>query len=201
MIRVNLIPPEILFERRRERRRARVIVACTVLMAFALAGYGWLAAATWQQREELISLQHQREVLKAEVARFSPYNQLQAEVSARAGHLKNAMGTQPAWQHVMKSLGAAIPSNVWLTDFTASYLPSDSKNAKAAGQVLIRGWTYDHPSVARWLSSLYEVSLLTDVRCVFSSVEYYQGEDLIQFEIRATLLPGEQYDPFVRRAE
>lgn len=223
MIRVNLLPPEILLDRERRRRRARVMLAGTLLVVLLAGSWGLLFRATRLAEARAIALREERAKVEAEIAIYAPYAQLQAEVTQKISRIKKAMGTVPDWVQVLGALGRAIPGDVWLTDCVATSAPNRAEGASppeppagqtpgqppsgqapqgqpaaapaAVGQIVLRGLTYDQPSTAHWLAQLYELPELTDVRCVFSGVENYQGTELIRFEVKAVLRPGPQYDP------
>lgn len=72
--------------------------------------------------------------------------------------------------------------------------------ATTAGELVIRGWALDHLAVARWLKDLQRVPGLAAIRCQFSSEEKLLEQPVVQFEIKAALLPGPAYQPAATKA-
>lgn len=121
MIRVNLLPPELLIERERRRKRGRAILAGALVVVLLAGIWGFLFTSTLWARARVVAFQQERAMVEAEIAAYTPYTQLQAEVTADSTRIKKAMGTVPDWVQVLSSLGRVIPGDVWLTDCTASY--------------------------------------------------------------------------------
>jgi len=71
---------------------------------------------------------------------------------------------------------------------------SQSRTKTSSGangmEVTIKGWTYDHYSVALWLEDLEKVYGLRDVQCQLSNSEKLGDNFMIRFEIKAVLEPG-----------
>ncbi|MCL6638671.1 MAG: PilN domain-containing protein [Firmicutes bacterium] len=55
------------------------------------------------------------------------------------------------------------------------------------GEVSIKGWTFDHYSVALWLEELETVKGLKDLQCQLANSEKNGQSSMIRFEIKATL--------------
>lgn len=196
MVKINLLPPEILVERKRKAMQQRFTRSAVVLLIVLLAGFGYFFLVTLQVKGHAGVLADERARLEEKIAQYVPYVTMRDEIERKSSLLKQAMSTTPGWGEVLIDIGTKIPSNVWLTDTTISFNPGDGK-----GQVTIRGLTYDHPSTARWLTAMAEIPGLADVRCVFSSEETVENVDLVRFEVKAVLLPGVEYDPLAEGSE
>ncbi|MDI6907397.1 MAG: PilN domain-containing protein [Thermoanaerobacterales bacterium] len=224
-VRINLIPPEIAARRRARRRRGLCLLGGAVVLAVFLGVYGALFAAAAHSRAEAARLRAEREGLERQAAAYEQYANLRAEATRAEGLLRQVVGAPPDWARTLAGIGLYIPANVWLTDFAATCKPAEGKKtapsappaAPAAGaegqgatpassppppggELTVRGWTFDHPSVARWLEEIRSVPGLTDVRCQFSSEDDLYGQPMVQFEIKATLLPGPAFRPAAGKA-
>lgn len=195
MIKINLLPPEILVERKRRAAQARLIKGFGIIVVLLVVGLGGLFMATLQVKGRAADLAAQRAVVEAEMVQYAPYVEMQASINARNGLVKTAMGNPLAWGEVLNDLGVVIPSNVWLTNLSLVYDQAES------GQLVVRGLTYDHPSTARWVTALLDISSLTDIRTSFSVVDTLENQSLVRFEIKAAVPAGEGFDPFARRDE
>ncbi len=196
MVKINLLPASLLAERKRQRAQGRFLLLSGVVMLVLAAGFGFLFIQTMEIKSRLAVVSAERAAVEAEIARYSVYTKLQAEVNSKAGILKKVMGRPLPWVEVLEEVGAVIPPNVWLTDF----LLTAGKEGEA-GQLTLRGLTYDHPSTARWVAALREVNGVADVRVMFSAEEKKDNIMLVRFEVRAGLLPGVEYDPLAKKGE
>lgn len=196
MVKINLLPAGMVAARRRRRAQSQFILLSGVVLLVLAAGFGFLFLKTMENRSRLVMLSAERVAVEAEIARYNIYAKMQADVNNRITMLKKAMGKPLPWVEVLEDIGGVIPPNVWLTDF----LLTAGKEGEA-GQMTLRGLTYNHPSTARWVTALREVNGVTDVRVMFSAEERAQDAELIRFEIRAGLLPVEEYDPLAKRGE
>ncbi len=193
MVKINLLPPELLVERERKRRQSKLIMIGASVGIVILCVFVYLLSATLHMRSEVAELQKQRALVESRIESYAPYAAIQADVIAKAALLKTAMGKPPEWSVMLASIVEHIPENIWLTDMTVNYPPPGDTEQK--GQVTMRGATFDHPSTALWLSNIKEIPGVDNVRCVFSTEESQMGQELINFEIKATLLPGSEYEP------
>ncbi|MCG8400920.1 MAG: PilN domain-containing protein [Firmicutes bacterium] len=216
-ININLLPAEIKMQWTQRRRRQKIIAAAGIAGILVLFVYSTLLLTTFQARAEVTALQKERLVLEQHFPALEQYAQLQTRVVHSEGIIKQAMGTPPDWVSVLNDIGRYIPVNVWLTYFSAKYehvheqkkdtnLPANRAvvtNAPAQslpvipggkspldGEVVIRGYAYDHRSVAQWLEQIRQVSGLTGVSCQFSTGDNLDGKDIVSFEIKAQILPG-----------
>lgn len=196
MIRINLLPPEILAERKRRAAQARLMKGFAIIVVLLAICLGGLFIATLQIKGRAADLAAERAVVEAEVATYVPYVELQASLNARDALVRKAMGKPLGWSEVLSDIGSFIPSNVWLTNFSLIAAGQEEN-----GQLVMRGVTYDHPSTARWVATLHDIPGLTNIRSVFSAVETVDDNEVVRFEIRAGVVAGEEFDPFVRGDE
>jgi len=59
------------------------------------------------------------------------------------------------------------------------------------GELTIRGYAFEYAAVTQWLEKIRQIPELTNVNCQFSSKEELNGEPVINFEIKATVLSGQ----------
>jgi Tfp pilus assembly protein PilN len=191
MIRINLLPAAVVAERKRRAAQARMMRLAALAAVVLACGVGAFYMLTLQIKKETAAVVQQRMALEAEIAAYQPVVQLQATVNSRAELLKAAMGNEFSYRNLMVALGINIPNNVWLTNVTVS-------REGEQGSLVLRGLTYDHPSTAKWVSSLQAAEGISDVRISYSAAEEIEDEDLIRFELRAQVGTGEIYEPLKR---
>lgn len=224
-ININLLPPEIKMQWAQKRRQQKILATGSVIIILLLFVFSSLLLTTFQTRAEVAGLQKERQVLEKQLPALEQYAKLQSRVVQSERILKQAVGTPPNWASVLNDIGQYIPVNDWLTDFSGTYkhttahpvvkkqpenqitvtdpqvqsLPGikdqQAENTPLDGEVVIRGYTYDHQSMADWLQQIRKVSGLTGVSCLFSAEENMDGKNMIRFEIKAQILPGLPLQP------
>ncbi len=216
-ISINLLPKEINAHLvQKGKQRLQLAVGGVIVVALAGA-YIFLSFNTLQTQGEVAQMQKEHLALENQVKDYEPYVKLQTRVASAEKVVRSAMGTPPDLQQVLAGIGLYIPPNVWLTDFStaltkgskAASVPtaaqgdteSDAKRKNEptpptpVGEVVLRGWTFDHLSVAGWLEEIRQVPGLTDIRCQYSTEEELEGQAMVRFEIKASILPGADYQP------
>ncbi|HBX22296.1 MAG TPA: hypothetical protein DEF34_01475 [Desulfotomaculum sp.] len=200
-ISINLLPGEILARREQEQKRRLLLAAGGIILALFLIINGTLLASAMLARSQLNDTKEQRLALEQQAQSLKPFEELKARVAEVEALLQKVQGRAPDYNLLMSDIGLHIPATVRLTALTATFKPPaapkpDAKaDAKAApesapvgsGEVIIRGETFDHNSVAGWLEELRGVPALSDIRCQFSASDGAQTVQLVRFEIKATL--------------
>jgi Tfp pilus assembly protein PilN len=125
---------------------------------------------------------------KAEAAPVAP--QLAAAKTARVAAVSGALGGRVMWDRLLSELSQVLPGDVWLTslDLIAPDTSADVTTTTTTTGISgfdIKGTTYSHDSVARFLSRLALVPELADVELV-SSTRAQDGRT-VAFEMKANL--------------
>lgn len=191
MIRINLLPSEIVEQRRKKAVQFKFLKGLLILAVVFALGFNILFAITLKVKGTAAGLQQQRAQVVAQTEQYLPYQQLQSNVIKRSELIKTAMGLQPAWRDVLGAVGVRIPANVWLTNF------SMNKGDEHA-VVLLRGLTYDHPSTARWAETLVNTAGIGEVFLSFSAEETVDTKTLVRFEIRLHVAADGEFQPLGR---
>lgn len=196
MVKINLLPSELKTKRSIQEKQARFLAVAGLIVLLQVAVFAFVFIQNMGRLNRLEAIEAEKAAVEAEIAQFSVYSQLQSDVNNKVSLLKKAMGMPLPWLEILENLGNAIPSNVWLTDFVLV-----QPGGTEAGEMTIRGLTYDHPSTARWTEALRDVDNVSDVRVMFSAEENVQNVTLVRFELRAKLLPVSEYEPLAGRGE
>ncbi|MBM7854064.1 type IV pilus assembly protein PilN [Desulfohalotomaculum tongense] len=199
-IRINLLPPELKARQKKIRRQRLLLAAGGAALVFLLTVYSILLTATFQARAEVVKLRAEREAWEKRVQTYEPYAQLQARAEKADRLISRAEAGHPHWVQLLYDIGLHIPPYVWLTDLNASYKADKNSGRLSQGEIVLKGFTLDHVSVARWLEELGRVPGLKNVRCQFSSQENADRQALVQYEIKAELLPGRNRQDTAKRA-
>ena len=183
MYRISLLPPEFKKARqKKEKRRKLQLLILLFLVLIAVMNIFFLAT-NLLLRFNLKSLQAEREAIEFQAAGLAEFAELQSDINSSEQLLNAAMGTVPQWSAFFRSISQTMSVSAWFADLTAVY------NDQAA-TLAIRGWSYDHGSLADLLERLEKIEQLEQVQCRVSTETMYQNTEAIQFQIDALLLPG-----------
>lgn len=200
MVRINLLPPEILEARHRRSRWMKVVAGVGIVILALAAVFAFLLLDTWKLEERLADLEQERFALEAEIATYEHYEEMQAEVESKQAIAGAAMGRAQDWPSLLTDIGTFIPQRVWLTNLAMNY-PHTNGEADVGGIVQFQGLTYAHPQTAQWLKRLEEIEQLADARCRFSAETIHREVELVSFELNSKLWPGPEYDPMSGRGD
>ncbi|HHX74570.1 MAG TPA: hypothetical protein GX699_06675, partial [Firmicutes bacterium] len=133
-------------------------------------------------------IRQQRAAVEKAAERYEPLVELQQSVNVKKELLTVAMGAEFGWRETLAALGAKIPADVWLTNMDLIF-------EDEYGMLTLYGLTYNHPATARWAEELATAGNISAVRIGFSAVEKSEDSELVRFELRAQVAPGELYQP------
>lgn len=198
--RINLLPPE-LAERRRERQITTTIVAAGVALVVLL---GLVYAAELVrlngQKHTLQTQQATNATLQGQVAQLSQFQQLEGQLQSRSSLLTNLTQDEVRWSVVLADISLVIPSDTWLTNFTASENATGTQAAQGTtgstplGSIQLTGITFSHLDVAKWLTRLAGVDAFTNAYLSLSTKSTIGPTPVVNFNSSVNLS-----DPALRR--
>jgi len=181
--RISLLPPEIKQHRQEKERRNKIQFLILLFLIFVAVINIFFLINNLLLSGDLNALRQERELVERQAADLAEYADLHIVISASEQLLTVALGTVPQWSAFFRNISQALPVTAWFSDLTATY--SDQ-----AGTLTIRGWSYDHSSLADLLVRLEQIEQLEQVLLRVSTETMYQGIDAIQFQVDAILLSG-----------
>jgi Tfp pilus assembly protein PilN len=120
VIRINLIPPEILQARRDERRWKWVWLGAGILgvvvVLFWAATYMQVVAAA----ADVASTQQAAASLQAQTSRFDVFQQEESDLALRQASVAAAESGRIDWTTVLYDVGLVMPTDMYLTTFTGA---------------------------------------------------------------------------------
>ena len=185
--RINLLPPE-----REERRRARQIT--TTIVA---AGVGLVVLLGLVYAAELVRLNSQKHALatqqatnaslQSQVAQLSQFQQLETQLQGKTTLLNNLTQDEVRWSVILADVSLVIPSDTWLTNFTATVTAAGTQSGPGAtgatplGTIQLTGTTFSHLDVAKWLTRLAGVDAFTNTYLSLSSKSVIGATNVVEF--------------------
>jgi len=198
VIRINLIPPEILQARKDEQRWKWVWlaggVAALVVALFWAATYLQLSSAT----SDVAGIQQDVANAQAQTSRFAVFEQKEADLKVRQDAVEAAKKGRIDWSQLLYELGLVLPRDVYLTTFTG--VDNSTAGAATGSVVTLAGQAvYDpdevpangYKSIAKMLVRLTEMSELDSVW--LTSATLGTGSDtqapMYQWAVNARITP------------
>ncbi len=190
MVRINLLPRDILEKRRYERYFVWVYVAAAILAVLLLGIWLFLGLQVQQKNKDLQSRQELANKLRAEADAFAVFEQKQADLTARQEIAQQALAGRINWAKINNEISLVLPSDVWAQSMTANQdtgmqftLTSlDAVDSPDVGQ----------KAVARTMVRLNDLASLTDVWLIASSKTVVaEGESktpIIQFQLTSQVV-------------
>lgn len=167
MRRIDLLPPSYL-QRKRERNSLVIAgVAIAVVVLLLIAWWLFLGLRVNDAETELDEIRTANAELDAQIQELQRFVVLQNEVDAKRTALQTVMTDDIDWPGVLAEVAMVIPSEVWLTNLTASAgmtegattVPTETSpipisNLEPFGRIQFQGQSLSMAGVARWMVRL-----------------------------------------------
>jgi Tfp pilus assembly protein PilN len=152
MVRINLLPKEVLERRRYEKWYGYVFIVFAVLLALVaiMWGYFWFSGA--QKNGDLQLLQEQSQKLRTQADAFSIFEQKEQDLVKRQGVASTALAGRIDLGRLGEEVSLVLPDEVWLQSMgisqtdgltLAAYTPYSSSHSmdvsyKSVAKTLVR---------------------------------------------------------------
>ena len=171
MRRIDLLPAKYA-EKRRERRNVTFALVAGGLVLLLLVGYWFMLGGKIKTEEDrLADVQAQNNALSAQIAELQQFAELDAEVQQKRTALQMVMAGDVDWPALLTELAMVVPSDVWLTNLTASAGATEGatqvgteanpvriSDEPSVGRIQFTGSALTMPGVAKWLIRLGTVN-------------------------------------------
>lgn len=184
MMRVNLLPPELLEKRQSEKRFVWVIAGALVAAVLLAGVWGVGSYMEGVKRNELAAIQQQTASIQAQADQLAIFEQRAGELEERKATVLAALGSRMDWAPLMDELSLVLPSDLWVQTMTLS----------EANGLVMGGYAVDspndapdvgHKSIAKGLVRIADLDDLNDVWLDSSAKTQFNEQDAIQFSISA----------------
>ncbi len=181
---INLLPSDIA-----ERRRARQITVLLasgglVLIAILALIFVVQAARLSGERGKLEAQERSNTRVERQIRNLQDFANDQAELRTKQQLLGQLTAGEVRWSLILNNISLAIPSDVWLTNFSGSVQASTTAPPVAGapvGTVQVSGKTFTHLDVARWLTQLSRIDEFLFPYLSLSSKSTTDTETLVDF--------------------
>jgi len=193
---VNLLPRAVTLSSRAKPTAAVIgaIAAPFVAGGLVLAGYAFEHSAVTSARGRLAAVQAQVAAIPHRVStQPAPNSTLALEQQSRRSALDAALASRIPWDATLVDLARVLPADVWLTSLAlTSPTPADSTaptGAASTSAFTIQGFTYSQDSVARLLTRLQLLPILSNVTLATTAASTVGLKPVVQFTVNAAITP------------
>jgi Tfp pilus assembly protein PilN len=194
MTQVNLLPTET-----KERQQSRRV---TALAVFGVAGVVMLMLLVYllqvgrlsSANRQLTAQNSINQDLQSKITGLQQFADLKANVTAKQALVTGVLHGEVLWSGVLHDLSMVIPDKMWLTNMTGTLTPSTNGGAAPAtgapvtggapalvGSIQFQGYSFDHPTVALWLTRLVQVHGWVNAWITNASRTVYNNTPVVQF--------------------
>jgi Tfp pilus assembly protein PilN len=163
---VNLLPPEIR-QRAQTRRVTLMVIGAGVVVLVLIIFFFVVQTARLSRVNEDVAAQERRNAgIRAEIAGLQEFAALQAEAQAKQALLSTAFANEVSFSGVLLDLSRVIPSDAYLTTFSAQVAPPAAATPEVAavptetpliGTMTAAGEASGADSLASWITRLESV--------------------------------------------
>lgn len=182
MVRINLLPREILQKRRFERDVSYVVLAGVAALMVLFAVYGLLAFQVGQRNSELQQRKQTVANLEAQAEAFAIFEEKESDLEARLVLADQALAGRVDWGRIANEISLVIPSDVWVVTLTADEEAGVTMFARAVDSVTDVP-DVGHKAVAKTLLRLNDLEQLSSVWLSSSIKTKYEEKPVIDFNI------------------
>ena len=179
MIRINLLPPEIIERRKYERFYPYVFVATAIVLAVVLVSWGGVQLMLSARNQELQRIQESAAALQQDAEKLAVFELKEQELGRRQEAVGLALAGRRDMGRLAEEISLVLPEEVWVQTITMSQDPQVGMTAGLfAPNPLGNKVTDGYKSVASTLVRLGSLELLENVWLTNAeSVEYtaFQG--------------------------
>jgi len=183
---VSLLPPEIKTKKKTQDRQRKLIIAFFLLMLVLILINGYYLVSIVLERQELRTLQGEREIIERQAAALEEYEILYQKLIAKENLIVDAMGSMPLWGELLSNASRSLTVGTWLSDLNLSY--SDN-----SGSLSMSGWAYDYNGVADMLDRLIADDQFEQIKCRVSAETDYRGYEAVQFQVDGVIPAGPRF--------
>ncbi|NOY12842.1 MAG: PilN domain-containing protein [Deltaproteobacteria bacterium] len=144
MIRINLLPVRAAQKKEKLRSQLSILFLCLVLVGVGCGAlYVQQKLATDDIKEKIADLNQQNKALRNKLGEVADFEKKKKELEQKLGVLNDLKAGKAGPVHLLDELGRALPSKVWLTQFS-----------EGGGRVTLAGYGDNEETVASFMNRL-----------------------------------------------
>jgi Tfp pilus assembly protein PilN len=187
MMRINLLPPEILERRRAEKGIGYVIVGAIAVALVLAATWGFAYMGLQGKKDDLAAIQQQVQVTQAEAAQLAIFEERAAELDTRRTTAASALAGRQNWGKLADEISLVLPTDMWLQSLAFS---GDTVTFNGTA-IDVDGDSPDigHRTIAKLLVRMADLEQLYNVWLTSSTKGELEQRPVINFAVTADVHP------------
>ncbi len=190
MVRINLLPPEIIQRRGFERNTKLVALGGVVLIALLVAVYAIMGMRLSQKNAVLQDLQQEEANLRAQAEAFKIFEEKESELEERLKVAERALARRVAWGRLANELSLVMPPDIWVAPLSCHEEEGITMLARAVDSPTDVP-DVGHKAVARTLVRLADLEQITSVWLNSSVKTEYEEQPVIDFTVTTAVVRPE----------
>lgn len=187
MVRINLLPQEIIEKRRFERNLRYVMLGGVAALVVLFAVYGLLAMQVASANAELQDRQQTEANLRAQAEAFSIFEEKESDLEARLALADQALAGRVDWGRLANELSLIMPSDVWVVTLTGDEEQGVTMFARAVDSETDVP-DVGHKAVAKTLVRMTDLEQLSSVWLSSSIKTEYEEKPAIDFTVTTAVV-------------
>jgi Tfp pilus assembly protein PilN len=166
--RVNLLPPEVLADRRFRRLQRQLAGGVLAMVVLCVVATLWAQSGVASAQEDLAATRAQGVALQRQQDKYAEAPKALAELDAARASRESALGTDVSWYLFLNDLAVNTPLGTELASVTISMTGKTESTPSTVpltpsglGQVRVTGKALKFTDVAAWLDAVNQVHGLT----------------------------------------
>lgn len=190
MVRINLLPPEILQKRRAEKVFGYVGIGAVIAIVLLLIVWGIGGYLVRNANVDLQSKKDQAANFQKAAEAFAIFESKEADLASRRDVVTRALAGRVDWTRLFSELSLVLPADTWVTSLKVA--EQTTPNFDVMGRALDPQDTPDagHKSIASCLIRLADLEQLRDVWLTTSEkdIATYEPDSVVSFQITAEVV-------------
>jgi Tfp pilus assembly protein PilN len=120
MVRINLIPKEIVEKRRYERYFRYVFIAGGIILVVLFGAWAFLTFMVNSRNDDLQARKEVAAQYNTQAAAFAIFEEKQSDLAARTAITEQALAGRINWAKISNEVSLVLPSEVWTVGLSAS---------------------------------------------------------------------------------
>ena len=134
MIRINLLPPEILEKRKVESRRLYLVAIFLAVLAVLGLAWGFLVVQQQIKAGDVATKQQEASSLEAQAARYKVFEDRTNDLRQRKAIAEKALAGRVNWSKLLSEVALVMPTDLWLDRFVGTQSTGGATTAGAPQQ-------------------------------------------------------------------
>lgn len=182
MVRINLLPQEIVEKRLFERNIVYVLLGGAITLIVLFAVYGLLLMQVSQRSAELQDRQQTEANLRAQAEAFKIFEDKEVQLEQRLELAAQALDRRVDWGRFSNELSLVLPSDVWVVNLTCDEEQGVTMLARAVDSPTDVP-DVGHKAVAKTLVRLSDLEQISSVWLGSSIKTEYEERPVIDFTV------------------